>query len=503
MIDRARINALLEEGIRHSMVTVIAAPGYGKTQAVSLFTQKKKKVLWLHLSSMDNIPQHFWENFLRSVNAADPDLAAQIKDIGYPDTAATYIIFLRILASNLYNSEPLIWVVDDFSLIYDQEIKHFFEFTAQINLENFCFIIISSVKTDLGLACIKGGGSVYQLTAESLRFTAEETAELFEKNKIQLPGEMLEKIDRYVAGWPLGLYLLMQHMKMKPHIHEDPFHIDMSIAYNLFEKEYFSVYEKKLQKLLIRMTLLRSVPYEMLHLISECEKSAVDTMLEANLFIEYDPRYDVYYFYSLYNDFLSRKQYMLDEEEIKEVYSIAGDWYYKHSQYLDAVKCYGNCGRFDEMLQAVIAIPKALMQISLADFLLEHLSLLPADFLRSHPIAEYLKASLFHNIMEVNTAERMLLSLEERIKNEKPDEPDAVLGEVYIMLAAISFLRNTTDFVDHYKNAAKHLPAGSLIQKKNQMIIGEAFPYLLPDSEPGALQRMEAAFLRPSPIWNM
>ena len=60
LLHRPRIDALLEQGIRHSLLTVVAGWGYGKTQAVASYARKLDKALWLNLNAFDNLAPRFW-----------------------------------------------------------------------------------------------------------------------------------------------------------------------------------------------------------------------------------------------------------------------------------------------------------------------------------------------------------------------------------------------------------------------------------------------------------
>jgi len=80
---RRRINALLADAAKNSVVIVSAGAGCGKMRAVSDFLrQDKRPSFWVQLNENDNSPARFWENFTNVVMHYDAALVDKYREIG-------------------------------------------------------------------------------------------------------------------------------------------------------------------------------------------------------------------------------------------------------------------------------------------------------------------------------------------------------------------------------------------------------------------------------------
>ena len=97
-LDRPRLNKLLKDAMKCSLVVVCAGVGYGKTQAVYDFVREQHiKTIWVQLSERDNIGSRFWENFVHAVAQVNRSFAQELAEVGFPDSEdkLNQYIFLR------------------------------------------------------------------------------------------------------------------------------------------------------------------------------------------------------------------------------------------------------------------------------------------------------------------------------------------------------------------------------------------------------------------------
>lgn len=502
LLHRERLDALLEQGTRHSLVTIIAGPGYGKTYAAASFAQKwPKRLVWIRVSSLDNIASRFWRNFIRSLSEELPELGRALEGTSFPSTMIQFDTFLRRFAKELYEGEQVLLVVDDFNNLYSPELHQFFALLLESNLENFCLMLISSVRTDLEHIGLHSDEGVFRIKTEDLQLTVQETRELLSLYCDNLQPQQIQEVVEYTEGWPLATYLLALQLQMRLRGQETGAAADLYIVHQMFEHKCFTGFSKDIQQLLIKLSLFQGFSFEMIKYMDTCDLQETTDVIGQILFIQFDDTQRMFVFQKMYREFLLQKLYMIPDEEIQRVYLAAGNWFLENKHTLEAIECYGKCAQYDKMLDAIQSYPFDYMGYGAAQFLLSHLNLLPIEFLEQNPIAVHLKALVYLNNMEVDKAEQILTAMKNEYENKKSLLPNeqAILGEVYITLAALCMMDNNPGFAGYYRKAYECLPNGSRIHTKDIIYVGNANSLKMSGSQPGELERMEKLFVESVP----
>ena len=496
LLYRPRIEALLKEGIENSLVTLIAGVGYGKTQAVASYVKDWQQTIWLNLSSFDNIPSRFWQSFVWAVREHFPQLAEKLQALKFPNTPVKFDSFLRLFVKEVYDGERLVLIVDDYCCVHDAEVLGFFEHLAETHLENFCLLVVSSAKMDLSAAALRGGGSVFQITADDLKFTFEETREFFALHGLKLSDKIYREIDGGVDGWALAIYLLALHFRSVPQLCENDLGACMFMALGLFEKEYFLGYAPDVQVLLVKLSLLQEFSIEIVREIGGCDFAKAARSIEDNMFIYYNPITRLFSFQKMYGEFLAQKQLIIDEVEVQRIYAVAGDCFFENQRIVEAIDCYGKCGAHERMLAAILSFFRSsIVEAGLTVFFMKHLDLLQPEFLARNPVALVLKACIHIYELEIDEALEIMASLESSLEEtEKNEETRSLLGEVYILLAGICMLKNDDGFAAYYKKASHCLPYGSALTPQNPMFLLNDRVFFLKGHRQGELEKMERAF---------
>lgn len=493
---RPRIHAILEQAVKLPLVTVIAGPGYGKTTAVAHSAKKLvSKLAWFFITRLDNIAARFWNNFLRAMeDHFSKNSLEQLNELGFPDTLAKLDIFLHLFAEEIYTDDMLVLVIDDYSNITDPSIHNFFEYLIEAQLENFCMIIISSAYTDVDLAGLRNGG-VFQIGTEDLKFTLKETRLLFQHYNIILAEDVLKKIYDDTEGWPLALYLLTHQLRSNPEDYEIHSGQTFELIRKIFGREFFFNYKEEIRHLLVKLSLLHSFTLDVVRRIGGFAPQDIDRLLQDHMFITNEANTNLYSFHATYRAFLNDHLLLIDEAEIERVYRVAGDSFLSQSKVLEAIECYAKCGQYDKILTAIQMQVSTRMGMApgQASFVLEHLNRLPQDFIEKNPFADYLKALIYMNNVEIDTSYEILMKLEQKLLSDSSPSARAVLGEVYTMLGGIHMLRNREDFGVYYQKACEYLPEGSSVRPKNPLLTENNTNFSMQDNGPGALERMERA----------
>lgn len=503
---RPRITALLQEAARFPLVQVVAGPGYGKTASIARFAQRDgTRAIWMRMTRLDQLPARFWLNFLQALEPNFPALLIrQLEALGYPDTLQKFDTFLHIFAREVYQGEPVLFVADEFGCLGQSEVRVFFETLLESRLDTLCLILIGRTNADVFLPGVRHDEAA-QITTRELRFTPDEACALFAHHQNAPAGISPEELVVRTDGWPLALYLLaLQPRESTPEGYSELGTDGLSSIFYVFESEYFLPYAAPLQRLLVKLSLLESFPAEILQQVAAPEDyPATVELLQANPFIVFDPAARTYSFHNMYHAFLTGRQYLLQEAEIKAVFSAAGDYCRESGLLLEAIEHFARCGRQADILSAIAQLAGSGMGIGSSaaqiNYLRSFLLNLPESFREANPLADYLNAYTLMSNLEIEQAWNSFIELETRLLPNSSPAARALLGEVYTMLGAIRMMQNREDFGDYYARACALLPAGTGLKGRNKLLVENNHHFSMQDTAAGAAARMEAAVYRGVP----
>lgn len=501
ILSRPRVSALFQQGAAHSLVTVVTAPGYGKTIAAAAFAlQAKGRLVWLDIVDMDNEPSRFWKSVIGAVSKEMPRLAQRFEAEIFPGSPASFDGFLGDVSREVLDGERVLVIVDNFDCLTNGDILLFFNRLVEMGPENLCLVLMSSSKRDMGLRRGKNTAGPFRITAEDLQFTNDEAIAFFDANEVALPPAEISRIVRETDGWPLALYLICDGYR-RGHLRKNT--TDSPIAYivELFETGYFLSYDTFVQKLFVKLSLL---PFFSLEVISALDPGNCNGGTEAviyNDFVAYDFAAKTYRFYGKYREFLSFRHYLLNDEDRREVYLVAGAWFQQNGMYCEALDCFFGCAEYDRFLNVLLTLPKGRTSVVLSRHALEYMERFPDEYKCANRNFLYAKGFFHLNHMEVEQAYAIFKQLVDTWESaERTQEDDVLLGEAYAVLSNIGLLRNTDNILDDIKRAETLLPNGSYVQDASLMMVGNNSAFYLPGNEAAEIERMLALFSEYAPI---
>lgn len=494
MLNRPRVDSLIEEGLRYPLLVLLAGPGYGKTQAMaSYLTRRDTPFMWFRFNALDNLPTTFWDHLVCALRHEFPTIAERLRAIDFPDTLSKFGTFMRILTDEYAQQKRVIWVIDDAGEATDHRITGFFRMLSEVDIDNFRFVLISNNLSNTESIAFMTSNS-FLVLGKDLRFTVDEIAELYRTHGTLLePGE-LYIIERYSEGWPLLLYLLMvRNGRMQDLVLQDGKLTHQAISH-MFEERFFSGYTKKQQMLLIKLSMFNSFSLDIAFDLFDGDKAHLSFLVQ-HPFINNEPNTGYLLFHHHYRIFLEKKTYMLSPQEQQQMWRRAAGHYLAVGDSVQAITCYRKCGDHPSMLKVIHDHARSHRGIKReeAEFLLEHIALLSPEERLQYPVAEYLQALVHLNTLELEKSEAILLVLEQRLAGDTSADMRALLGDVYVLLGGIHMMRNEEDFGDYYRKAAQYLPEGSSLHNKYRLQTKNNHNFSIADNQPGARERMERA----------
>ena len=491
---RPRIDALFEDGMQLPAVAVTAETGFGKTQAVASFLERSAyRGVWQQLTLLDNLPLRFWESFVYTVSLHRPTLAHKLAELGFPSSLHDFHRFLQLITEDLYADDSLVvFVFDDFHLIDEESILRFFEYFLSANLENICLVFITK-KTSLHFPHEK----IFTVTTDDLRFTKDEIKLYFEAQNAHIKNDAeLNDIYAYTSGWPIALNLIGLSSPQKYPSVQERLLDSRQALFDLIEKEIFSGYTFEEQVFFILLSFLNFFPQELVLNIGTPIKKSVALLLQSNIFVSYDQRAKVYYLHNIFMEFLSEKQFLIEDVQKHRMLNFAGDWCLANKFFADAVfyyNCSGETGKIATVIQGFKGMPQSRRD---ADLYMQYIESFSDKFMQKYPLCGIVYAMLLLNNLRLKEAKTQINLIQKRLaQREDTAENRLMQGEAFISAGLISMGLGTADYVGLFHKATELLPNGSSHWNKSLQLVKYGNALNLTSEKEGSVEKsLEALF---------
>ncbi|MFP3091025.1 LuxR C-terminal-related transcriptional regulator [Treponema sp. TIM-1] len=366
-LERPRIDRLLAKALQSHVVTVIAGEGSGKTHAVHSFLRKDQRpIIWVQLSERDNMGWRFWENYTGEVAHLNPKAAKIFADMGFPESGRQFDRYLGLVKNEIISRERYVIVFDDFHLLTNPSVLLHLERALAAPVSKNTIVFISRTEPAMNTLGLLAKGLLFQITAEDLRFTREETDEYFRLHHILLAEEELDRICRETEGWALALGLILQEIKTDQTGGRSWDRVMLPIK--KMEENIFSAMEAELQKFLIKLSLIEHWPRNLLERLEPGGKH-ISAMEKFSSVIRFDAYLHGFRIHHLFLDFLREKQEYLSREEIREVCSKGAQWCIENNLPTDAAVNYERARDYGGFIRLINSLPQMLSRTVASFFL--------------------------------------------------------------------------------------------------------------------------------------
>lgn len=502
ILRRPRLNSLIHEGLEHPLLVMLAAPGYGKTQALTDYVEGcRAKVLWMHLSMIDNLPDRFWTRLITLLKRKYPELSECLKELTFPDSIYTFNAFAKVMDENICTNERVIWVFDDYGVIDNRQIKDFITMLVDSHFEDFHIALLSNEPSRTeSIAFMTNKQSL--ILADDLRFNKNEIRELYRIHSIKLSENELDALERYTEGWPMPLCLLMFQSNQLSALMSGEEKMTHQVISHLFEERFFSSYSTQQQKLIVKLSMMESFTKTFINDSYEGDIADLEK-LKSNAFFINTPGTGRFYLHNLYRSFLQQKTYLLTPAEEKDFWKSAAKYYMDSADALEAIHCYHKAGDHESMLNAIKLVLDLQVAVNYktASYFLEYIALLTDEELKKYPIADYLRALIYMHTYRLDKAEALVINLEKRLSQAALNSPPVLLAETYITHGLIRMMRAQDDFGQYYKKAGSCLHSSAVLSNSGGMKVYNHFSFFMPDNYKGAKQRIERAIHSDMPCY--
>lgn len=212
IIVRARLLDMLRRAADTPLSLIVAPAGYGKTTLLSswaaLVTQRGAGCAWLSLDGGDNDAARFWAALAAAFERADPPIAARLQPLlGSLAPPAADRLVAALLNACAARDEPIVLALDDFHVIENPALIDAVALLVDRAPPTLRLAIASRTEPPLPLPRWRVRGSVAEIKAADLRFSADETGRLVAAHGARLSTDAAVTLAERTEGWAAALVL--------------------------------------------------------------------------------------------------------------------------------------------------------------------------------------------------------------------------------------------------------------------------------------------------------
>jgi LuxR family maltose regulon positive regulatory protein len=208
LVRRRRLEERLNGGSPRPVTLVSAGPGSGKTLAVASWVDAVPVAsAWLSVDESDNDLRTLWSDVLGAlalgaVLPADSALLQMVPaaTFGPPEV-------LRVRAGLAELPGPVVLILDDVHHLRNGAVLDSISELIEHQPPGLRLVLVTRTDPAVRLHLLRVSGRLTEIRSQDLAFTADEAAELFALDGVDLTGDQLRVLLDRTQGWPAGLRL--------------------------------------------------------------------------------------------------------------------------------------------------------------------------------------------------------------------------------------------------------------------------------------------------------
>lgn len=348
-VQRPRLTARINEGVRGPLTLLSAPAGFGKTQLLAEWAAEgTHAIAWLTLGAEDNDYTRFFRYLSSAFQEVEPRLSDAILD--YLQTTESSRLQMATLLINEVSAIPkhFVLVVDEYHVLENPSIITDLNFLLNNLPPNLHLIIASRSEQSLDLAMLRAKGQVTEIGANELRLTHEEVIEFCDQTmRLQLPPEAIRTLEERTEGWVVGLQLAALSLRNRADTSELLRGIQGDTHYlvDFLAQEVLNQQSEEVRRFLLRCSILDVLSGSLCEAVTELDAVTgygtrmLDQLEHLNLFITpLDEQHQWFRFHNLFAEFLRHMLAETQSPEIPVLHRRAASWFEQHGNLDEAFK---------------------------------------------------------------------------------------------------------------------------------------------------------------------
>jgi LuxR family maltose regulon positive regulatory protein len=210
VVDRPRLIARLNEGLRRKLTLIAAPTGFGKTTLVSAWVAGcDPPVAWLSLDAGDSDPQRFLTYVVAALRTIAPHFGEGVLGVlQSPQPPPTDTILTALLNEITTLPDPFVLILDDYHLIEAPAVDQTLTYLLEHLPPPMRLVLATREDPPLPLARLRARDQLTELRAGDLRFTPAEAAGFLNQvMDLDLSAADIAALETRTEGWIAGLQL--------------------------------------------------------------------------------------------------------------------------------------------------------------------------------------------------------------------------------------------------------------------------------------------------------
>lgn len=478
LLPRPRLTEKLKSNINSPVTLVAADAGCGKTTLISDFIRSQsRQSVWYQLDHTDADPFVFLGYIAHGIKNFAPDFGETI--LPYLTEATDELLRFPERAVDLLLNEildgieqPFILVLDDYHHIGQETVVHkLVDRLLQYSSEMLHLIITTRDLPPLAIMRRRSQSAALVITREDLLFTDDEMRELFRNTLgVELNTEEIVEYRERTHGWITALQLVRQVAEQeiyaqsdKPRVNlGDILHQSEKDIFDYFAEEVFSRETEEIKQLLLRLSLLESLPLDVCsHLFPDMRCSAVlPELLHKNVFLTVageGRETEVYRLHPLFRDFLQRRlRSEIGFTELEKERSRIAEFFFAENQWEKALPFLLEAENFDKAAEIIAERGGEWLESGAITTLDNFITKIPLETLEKYPRSLLHKAEISRLRGETSKSSNLLNRAVLHLAKEKDKVGEA---EALHSLASIARRKGDCGAAFDYLEKAEKLAA--------------------------------------------
>jgi LuxR family maltose regulon positive regulatory protein len=464
LVERPRLNQQLDRCVRYRLLLISAPAGFGKTTLLSEWSQQSVwPVAWVSLDPTDNDPMHFWSYVVAALDKLDASIGESVLPLIHSARPAPVEYTIPALINTVTNiPDHFALVLDDYHCIESEAIHTALTYLLDYVPSNMHLILISRTEPPLPLAQWRARGQLLELRAPDLRFSIDETEQLFNQamGLSLLPEDVAafqERTEGWIAGLQLAALAVQEQSGHTAIASLRDFQGDHQYITDYLASEVLQKQPEPIRSFLLQTAILDTLNGSLCDAVTgqASSQAVLEQLHQSNLFITALSRKGQYRYHQLFADSL-RDQLQRDPSVgLPALHLRAADWYERHSDLDHAIHHTLAAGRIAEAVQLIEKTARQHVMRGEFATLLDWFQTLPDQVIHDRPRFCLIYAWVLANSGQLDAAAQYLDLLETGL--DGGEGVNTLLGESATVRARIAVIRGDTAQNIHFSKKALHL----------------------------------------------
>jgi LuxR family maltose regulon positive regulatory protein len=340
-VRRSRLIRSLAEGADRRVISVVAAPGYGKTTLLAQFARAKHRpAAWLTIDAADNDVVSLFSYLAAAIDRVAPMDQDLVGRFGSPGLQP-YALARTFIAALPDGDKDVLVVLDDTHLLTDYACLDALGELINGLPEGWQIAIAGRAQASLNISRWRSERALIELGVGDLMLDEQECGAMARTLGFECSREDIRQLVERLEGWPAGLYLAMLAVKRSGAERQSLLPVtDEPYLADYLRSEVLAGLDPSMLSFLARTAFLDRVSGSLCDAVVETDGSAarLESLASANaLVVRLGGGPGWYRYHTLLREFLRTEFERNEPELVRGLHRRAGTWYEGHGLVEEAV----------------------------------------------------------------------------------------------------------------------------------------------------------------------